>query len=129
LQGRADNSAPSSYDDRQIQHSASSRRRIHSLVDIPLLFRIGIISPSSTPFSPSSLGSEYLYLRRTLIFASDAPSWPARAYRIAMTQGKQQHSAIPMKQATTTQNTAKNTSKARNTMVNQYSLGAPHLPT
>ena len=45
-------------------------------------------------------------------------TWPARAYRIAMTQGKQQHSAIPMKQATATQNTEKNTSKARNTMVN-----------
>jgi hypothetical protein len=29
-----------------------------TLVDIPLLFRIGTISPSSTPFSPSSLGSE-----------------------------------------------------------------------
>jgi hypothetical protein len=34
-------------------------------------------------------------------------TWPARAYRIATTQGKQQHSAIPMKQDTTTQNTAK----------------------
>jgi hypothetical protein len=45
-------------------------------------------------------------------------TWPASAYRIAMTQGKQQHSAIPMKKATTTQNTAKNTSKARNTTVN-----------
>lgn len=57
---------------------------------------------------------QLLFLRSEFIDLT----WPARAYRIAMTQGKQQHSAIPMKQATATQNTAKNTSKARNTTVN-----------
>jgi hypothetical protein len=58
---------------------------------------------------------QLLFLRSEFIDLT----WPASAYRIAMTQGKQQHSAIPMKQATATQNTAKNTSKARNTTVNQ----------
>lgn len=120
LQGRADSSTPSSYDERHMQHSASSRRRIRSLVDVPLLLRIGIITPSSVPFSPFSLGSEYLYLGRTPISASDAPSWPTRAYSIATTQGKQQHSATPMKQATTTQKTAKKTSNARKTTVNLH---------
>jgi len=57
---------------------------------------------------------QLLFLRSEFIDLT----WSARAYRIAMTQGKQQHSAIPMKQATATQNTEKNTSKARNTMVN-----------
>jgi hypothetical protein len=48
---------------------------MRSLVETPLLFRMGIIRPSSVPFSPSSLGSENLYLGRTLISASDAPSY------------------------------------------------------
>jgi hypothetical protein len=42
---------------------------------------IGIITPSSAPFSPFSLGSEYLYLGRTPISASDAPSYKFRRKR------------------------------------------------
>jgi len=43
-------------------------------------------------------------------------TWSDTAYRIAMMQGRQQQTAMPMIQARATQNTTKNTSNARKTM-------------
>jgi hypothetical protein len=43
-------------------------------------------------------------------------TWSETAYRIAIMQGRQQQTAIPTIQARATQNTTKNTSKARKTM-------------
>lgn len=41
-------------------------------------------------------------------------TWSATAYKIAMIHGKQQQTAIPMRHATATHITTKNTSNARN---------------
>jgi hypothetical protein len=56
--------------------TTSSRRRIHSLVDVAQLFRMGIITPSSVPLtSILTWKREYLYLGSMLMSASDAPSY------------------------------------------------------
>jgi hypothetical protein len=62
--------------------TASSRRRMRSPVEVPLLFRIGTITPSSAVFSPLSDDAVYLYLGSILRSASDAPSCYFRTVKI-----------------------------------------------
>jgi len=59
----------------KLKVTASSCRRTRSSEELPLLFVIGIIAPSTDFFPPFSQGSAYLYLGRMLISASDAPSY------------------------------------------------------